>query len=142
MAHTPGQPPGSNTGPFGIPPGGPWFADASTGLIQRQSNPALAEALVQSGQFVGFPTKAAAQAFLKNNPVRKVTHAVGAPTLGGIQAIGDLAARLTEGNTWIRIGEFVAGAILIYVGFKAMFPEVVNSVTAPAKTAAMGAMFL
>ena len=48
----------------------------------------------------------------------------------------DFLTRLTEGNTWIRVGEFVAGLVLVYVGLKAMFPSTVSAVTAPVKTAA------
>src|SRR5215469_7410918 len=38
----------------------------------------------------------------------------GLPT--GLAAIGDFFARLTEGNTWIRIGEALLGIVLMAVG--------------------------
>jgi len=48
----------------------------------------------------------------------------GAPTiknpLGGIAAIGDFFNRLTQPNTWIRVGEVLAGLMLIWVGFNAI----------------------
>lgn len=36
--------------------------------------------------------------------------------LSGIQAVGDFFARLTDLNTWIRVGEFVLGALLLIAG--------------------------
>lgn len=36
--------------------------------------------------------------------------------LSGLAAIGDFFGRLTEGNTWIRIGEALLGIVLIAVG--------------------------
>jgi hypothetical protein len=38
----------------------------------------------------------------------------------GIAAIGDFFQRLTQANTWIRVGEFAAGGMLLYVGLKAL----------------------
>lgn len=70
-AAKPVPPPHSNTGPFGVPPGGPWFAYALTHKIQRQSNPALAFALANAG-WIGFATKAEAQAFLDETFSKKV----------------------------------------------------------------------
>jgi len=40
--------------------------------------------------------------------------------LAGVAAIGDLANRLTQKNTWVRVGEVIAGLILLYVGLNAM----------------------
>jgi hypothetical protein len=42
------------------------------------------------------------------------------PALSGLNAIGDFFARLTEASTWIRVGEVVAGGLLLYVGVKAL----------------------
>jgi|ERR1041385_6763078 len=39
--------------------------------------------------------------------------------LGGINAIGDFFNRLTQPNTWIRVGEVVAGLLLVYLGLSA-----------------------
>lgn len=41
--------------------------------------------------------------------------------LGGLQAVGDFFNRLTEANTWIRVGEVVAGLLLLYLGVNALF---------------------
>jgi hypothetical protein len=35
-------------------------------------------------------------------------------------AVGDFFHRLTEASTWARVGEFVVGAMLIYVGIRAV----------------------
>jgi hypothetical protein len=40
--------------------------------------------------------------------------------LGGINAIGDFFNRLTQPNTWIRVGEAVAGLLLVYLGLSAV----------------------
>jgi hypothetical protein len=58
--------------------------------------------------------------------------------LTGLNALGDFAQRLTQAQTWVRVGEVVAGLILIYVGLKAQFPQAVNTVTAPVKNTAKG----
>lgn len=52
------------------------------------------------------------------NGLRKAAGAIPGvnSTLGGLAAIGDFFARLTEANTWLRIGEGVLGIILIAVG--------------------------
>jgi hypothetical protein len=44
----------------------------------------------------------------------------GANPLSGVSAIGDFFSRLTNKNTWVRVGEFVAGALILYVGLKAI----------------------
>src|ERR1700749_2683034 len=142
----PNQPTGSNTGPFGIPPGGPWFVFRDTGTIQRQSNPLLATALANAG-WVGFPTQALAENFAKKGADATARTAAdkGATTaLGGINAIGDFFNRLTEANTWIRVGEVVAGVLLVYLGLKATMSgtaagNVVKQTTAPVKKAAKAA---
>lgn len=39
--------------------------------------------------------------------------------LTGVNAIGDLAQRLTQSSTWIRVGEVLGGALLLYLGAQA-----------------------
>lgn len=111
MPTSPGQ--GSNTGPLGIPPGGPWFVNNASGTIQRQSNPVLAEGLAQSG-WTGFPTQALAKAFANKGPAGSIK-SVGQSAFSGINAIGDFANKLTQANTWLRIAEAVLGIMLIGV---------------------------
>lgn len=40
--------------------------------------------------------------------------------LTGVNAIGDFFQRLTQTSTWIRVAEFVAGGLLIYMGGSAI----------------------
>lgn len=42
-----------------------------------------------------------------------------AANVTGVTAIGDFFNRLTEENTWIRVGEVLAGLLLLYLGLKA-----------------------
>lgn len=144
------QPTHSNTGPLGIPPGGPWFVNGATGKIQRQSNPLFAAGLANSG-WVGFPTKQLAQDYAAHGvgakiagglPRASANAAVGAAqNIGGLAAIGDFFNRLTQGNTWLRVGEVAAGLILLYMGLNAAFRNtaagnVVQSATRNAKRTA------
>jgi hypothetical protein len=47
--------------------------------------------------------------------------AAGIPNpLGGLAAIGDFFNRLTQANTWLRVGEVVVGLMLLYVGLNAL----------------------
>lgn len=50
--------------------------------------------------------------------------------------VADFLSRLDDANTWVRIGEFAIGAILIYVGVRSLFPNQVGAVTGTVKTAA------
>ena len=104
----PGNAANSNTGPFGIPPGGPWFV-FPTGTIQRQSNPIAAEALTKVG-WIGFPTQADAKAYAD------ALHGLGKTVTGAVTSTTDFLSRLTDPNTWIRIAEVVLGLVLIAVG--------------------------
>lgn len=53
--------------------------------------------------------------------------------LTGLNAIGDFFARLSEGNTWLRLGEGLLGIILIAVGL-ARITSAVPAATRIAKT--------
>lgn len=142
MPNLPNPGTGSNTGPFGVPPGGPWFVFGATGTIQRQSNPLLATALANSG-WTGFPTQALAKAFASKGIAGQGKQAVAnANPLQGVAAIGDFFSRLTQGNTWVRVGEVIAGLLLLYVGVNALGRDTavgsaVHSATNTAKKAAM-----
>lgn len=56
--------------------------------------------------------------------------------IGDVGDTADFLTRLSNKNTWIRVGEFAVGAILVYVGLKAAFPSQVAAVTSVPKTAA------
>lgn len=129
--------PKSNTGTFGVPPGGPWFVFLATGTVQRQSNPALAEALALSG-WIGFANSADAYA---------VAHGTSAPALvgGAVDAVsgattdvGDFLSRLTSPQTWIRVAEVVLGLLLIAVGI-AKLTNAIPAATKVAKTVGVAA---
>ncbi len=96
-----------------------------------------------------FSTKAEAQAWQTSantagNSPGSVAGGVGNSIANatGIGAIGDLAHKLTESQTWVRVGEFLAGGMLLYVGAKAFFPATVNTVTSGVKRAGKAAAFL
>jgi len=64
-------------------------------------------------------------------------HALSNP-LAGLAAIGDFFNRLTQPNTWLRVGEFAAGGLLVYLGLSAamkgtMGEQAVKTVTKPIK---------
>jgi hypothetical protein len=109
--------PKSNTGPFGIPPGGPWFVYATTGTIQRQSNPALAVALANAG-WVGFASKQDAENFAHNNVISKGKQTV--KDANPVKPITDVLHFLTSPDAWVRGGEILAGGILLIAGIMAI----------------------
>lgn len=92
---------------------GPWFVNVATGTIQRQSNPVLAAGLASSG-WIGFPTHAQAKAYANKGPAGQIK-SVGQSAFSGINAVGDFANKLTQGNTWLRIAEGLLGIVLIGV---------------------------
>lgn len=57
----------------------------------------------------------------------------------GLNAIGGFFSALTEKNTWLRVVEAGIGGMIAYIGLKAMFPQAVNTVTAPIKKGAKAA---
>lgn len=116
MAVNPGN--GSNTGPLGIPPGGPWFVNGTTGTIQRQSNPLLAEALATAG-WVGFPTQALAKAFASNDLSAHAKAPVRA-AVSTAEGVNSFLGRLGNPNLWVRVAEVVVGVVLIAIGLNAM----------------------
>jgi hypothetical protein len=84
-----------------------------------------------------FTTQAQAQAqadtLNASGRAASVAASPGAVLGNPLNAIGDLAHRLTESQTWIRVGEFIAGGLLLYVGAKAFFPTTVNTLVSTAK---------
>jgi hypothetical protein len=55
------------------------------------------------------------------NPVNDAKGAAqaAAGAIPGVKDIGDFFRRLTEGSTWVRVGEVAAGMLLLYIGLKA-----------------------
>jgi hypothetical protein len=117
----------------GAHPGNDYYVNGITNTIQRQANPLAAAALKATG-WLGPYTWAQAKA-VANNPgltipvpgmpgsenVTVPTSTAGIPNpLAGTAAIGDFFNRLTQKNTWIRVGEVLAGLVLIWIGLNAL----------------------
>ena len=114
-------------------PGNNYYVQPLTGTIQRQSNPLLAASLRATGWMGPYNwTTAKAQVAGLKAGIGAATPG-GLPTvgpggnilnpvtdLGGINAIGDFFNRLTEPNTWVRVGEVAAGLLLVYIGLSAV----------------------
>jgi|ERR1700729_2582121 len=105
----------------------------------------VAQKPFQPGQIeVGgpYPTKMLAEASLKKKTSQASHFNIPPiiPKLTGIDAIGDFFSRLTSGATWIRVGEVVAGGIILFIGIHALTvntaaSSAAKSVTKPAKKA-------
>jgi hypothetical protein len=89
----------------------------------------------------GFATKLQAQAAANKyarNPDQAggvdapgVAPSINAPNpISGLAAIGDLANKLTQPQLWIRVGEFLAGGVLLVIGLNALTKGPVRSATA------------
>lgn len=96
-----------------------------------------------------YPTQAAAKAAAdsQNAGQAGLNKAAGAAAdatasatgLGGIASIGQFFDRLTEGNTWIRVGEVLLGLALVVVGTAKLFGNTAVGKTAT-KAAKLGAL--
>jgi hypothetical protein len=114
-------------------PPGCYYVNLVSGTIQRQCNAALVPALAALG-FVGNNGTPAnpLNAFSNFQDAQNAAHLGGSISKGagsaagsaignltGVNAIGDFFARLTEPNTWVRVGEVLAGVLLVYLGLSA-----------------------
>jgi hypothetical protein len=109
-------------GPASSTATGDFWVFPATGTIQRQTNPLLRAALYEAGWY-GFKTMAQAKAFAASNVITQTKQGVGgavSATTGGLSDIGDFFHRITEAQTWTRVGEVVLGGILIYAGVRAL----------------------
>jgi hypothetical protein len=112
-------------------PGNDYYVNPVTHSIQRQSNRLLAYA---AGYILGPYDWGNAQAAVVGAKVgaqqapsgtnalgtaQSASSAVGNP-LAGVAAIGDFFNRLTEGNTWLRVGEVTVGLLILYIGLNAV----------------------
>jgi hypothetical protein len=86
-----------------------------------------------------FPTKNAAEGAADQANTQASPALNSGPQLPSLEKF---FSTLTQKNTWLRAGEFAFGAILVYVGLKAMFPGAVSAVTSPVKKAAKIGMLL
>jgi hypothetical protein len=83
----------------------------------KANNPAQKLQDINNGYTTWFSSSSAATSFIKSE---SSAYGSGTGGLTGLAAIGDFFHRLTEANTWIRVGEFTAGALITYVGIKAV----------------------
>jgi hypothetical protein len=96
-----------------------------------------------------YPTQAAAtaaadaqnagQAGLNKAAGAAASAASSIPGLGGLASVGQFFDRLTEGNTWIRVGEVLLGLALVVVGTAKLFGNTSIGKTAT-KAAKLGAL--
>jgi hypothetical protein len=79
-----------------------------------------------------------AQGFNKNpaSPAQNAANAVG---LGGTT---ELANKLQDPNLWVRVGEFLIGGMILYLGIKGLSAPAGQAVAAPVKKAASTAKTL
>lgn len=111
---------GGNTFPqYGVGGGKPgssagWKTVTATNGAEKMAD-------IARGYFVWFSSQSAAQNFIgeESSPLGSGGGSVGNP-LAGINAIGDFFQRLTQKATWERVAEFAAGALILYIGLKAL----------------------
>lgn len=101
-------------------------------------------AIGKTGQVVGAIGPGVGAGAQAVSPITNLPGVV--PGLTGLNAIGDFASRLTEKQTWIRIGEAVVAIVLLDVGLKAFTgTSVIEStgkkITGGTKAAAKTAIF-
>jgi hypothetical protein len=109
-------------------PGNDYYVNIVTHTIQRESNPLIGRSLILAG-YIGPYNWANAQAAVAGaklgagtgagNAIGTAQGAGQAANLGGLGAIGDFFNRLTQPNTWVRVGEVAAGVLLLYLGLNA-----------------------
>jgi hypothetical protein len=100
-----------------------WFYNDVSGRIIHEGNALLAAVQEQLPSWHAFNTKAEAEAY-------KAAHHASVPIIGQAADAAGSAVRgvdmpaffsaLTNGNTWLRIGEVALGLILIAVGLAKM----------------------
>jgi hypothetical protein len=99
------------------------------------------EALSFPNPVIWFESQNAAEDYAKKHESNLPWHHLPNP-LDPLQAIGDFFHRLTEEQTWIRVGEAVAGGVLLFIGVKALAQgtpasTAAKTVTRPAKKTAV-----
>ena len=131
--------------------GDTWLVEPVTGTVRQITNGLEAVTLEAAG-YKAFATEAEAKSYAG-------AVAAGLQQFGGLggeissadQNASSLASdtgsvtgflgRLEDSNTWIRVAEFTVGAMLIYLGIRALFPSQVSAVTGPVKKVAKAGMF-
>lgn len=119
-AGVPGIAPGIATGnkfpQYGVKAG---TVGSKTGWsIVTAANNAQKMTAMSNGVLVWFQTRSAAESYMQEQESSYSSGQLPNP-LTGLAAIGDFFHRLTEANTWIRVGEVLAGVLVLYIGLKA-----------------------
>lgn len=99
-----GGTPGSSAG---------WKVVTATDEAQKEQE-------IQQGYLVWFSSQSAAQNYISSESSGYGSGQVPSP-LSGVAAIGDFFSRLTQKNTWVRVGEVVIGLVLLGIGVNALF---------------------
>lgn len=73
----------------------------------------------------------------KNNPTAKAEKNTFDSAKNTVSSISSISDFLTNSSVWVRIGEVMAGLILLFMGLKTMFPQQVSVTTSAVKSAAM-----
>lgn len=103
-------------------PGNDYYVDTLNGSIQRGY-------MAAQFRFVGHPIAGpfnwaqavkVANASNLNKDVIKPAKDTAKAVTGGIVDVGDFFHRLTEPQTWTRVGEVIFGGILVYAGVRAL----------------------
>jgi hypothetical protein len=92
----------------------------------------LSAGLTQTGETLGQVPGAAAQG--AENAVQSLTP-ISNP-LDYLEDIGNLFDKLSDPKLWLRVGEFIAGGLLLYVGLKSALPGAAATTTRAAKKSA------
>ena len=95
------------------------------GEVHNAQEKAIALTATFPNKLVFFTSRAAADAYVKahgatpvTSPLTPVQNAAGKVegAVGSATNINNFLSRLTSANTWLRVGEFVLGAMLILAG--------------------------
>ena len=78
------------------------------------------------------------QALAQDQASNMTAQAIPGPATPGAAVTDVTKGIFTQSTFWIRAGEVIAGAILFYVGAKALFPTAVNTAIQPVKNVASG----
>ena len=100
-------------------PGNNYWVNLLTGSIQRQSNPLVTAGLIAAG-YDGPFTWTQAKAYASKGIAGRAKQDLPPNPLGGINAVGDFFHRMTEPQTWVRVGEVAVGGILLFAGIRAL----------------------
>ena len=119
-----------------------WYYNTSSGMMQHVTLPLVGQITSLFPQLTGwhelnipgtatlaqaeaeavkeFPGAATPTTNTKQALTKQIKSEVPTPTFAGLEAIGDFFQRLTQKNTWVRVGEVAVGGILLIAGLRAL----------------------